>query len=108
MKHENTREHRWKLKKIREENAWRADLMRYCTPERMKKNARKFKSLRARSTPGSAGRKAVTEERLAGVLAARRRRERGQSPGGALGGRLAEGTRPEAVALYQNSRAGRG
>ena len=73
MKHENTREHRWKLKKIREENALHADLMRYCTPERMEKNARKFKSLRAHST---GGRKAVTEERLAGVLAARRRRQR--------------------------------
>ena len=32
----------------------------------------------------------------------------GQIPGGDLGARLAEGTRAEAVALYQNSRAGRG
>ena len=47
---------------------------------------------------------AVTREELAAVMM----RALGQSPGGALGGRLAEGTRAEAVALYQNSRAGRG
>lgn len=65
-----------------------ADNVRYQTNERLARSARLGLEL---SRPRS---KAVTEERLAAVLAARRRRK-GQSPGGALGDRLAQGTRAE-------------
>ena len=54
-----------------------ADNVRYQTNERLARSARLGVSL----TKG--GDKRVTEERLAAVLAARRRRK-GQSPGGAL------------------------
>ena len=76
---------RWKRRTAQRALVGSADNVQYYSDERSARLARLGVSL----TKGRD--KRVTEKRLAAVLAARRRRK-GQSPGGALGDRLAEGT----------------